>query len=63
LDADKLAYMRVYVSTESHDVRMLKGMFGALVSLSQSHTAISSETERYLETLFDYCQYLIETGQ
>ncbi len=63
MDADKLAYMRVYVSTESHDVRTLKGMFGALVSLSQSNTAIGPETESYLDTLFSYCQYLIETGQ
>ena len=63
MDADKLAYMRVYDSNDSRDVRTLKGMFGALVSLSQNHTAISSETESYLETLFDYCQYLIATGQ
>jgi hypothetical protein len=63
LERDKLAYMRVYDSNDSRDVRMLKGLFGALVGLSQHHTAIAPETESYLETLFDYCQYLIETGQ
>ena len=63
LDADKLAYMRVYDSNDSRDVRTLKGMFGALVGLAEHHTAIATETESYLETLFDYCQYLTATGQ
>ena len=63
MDADKIRYMRIQSENDSENVKAVKWQFCGLVSLSRNHTAITDGIQGALEILFDYCQYLIETGQ
>jgi hypothetical protein len=63
MDADKIAYMRVQSDADSQSVKAVKWQFCGLVTLTCNHSGIAGGIQGALETLFSYCQYLIETGQ
>ena len=63
MDEDKIRYMRIQSENDSESVKAVKWQFCGLVSLSRNHAAITDGIQGTLETLFDYCQYLLETGQ
>ena len=63
MDADKIRYMRIQSENDSESVKAVKWSFCSLVTLSLNHPAITEGIQGTLETLFDYCQYLIEAGQ
>jgi hypothetical protein len=63
MDADQIRYMRIQSDDDSPAVKVIKWHFCGLVTLGINHPNIASELQGTLETLFNYCQYLIETGQ
>lgn len=63
MDADKIRYMRIQSENDSESVKAIKWQFCGLVTLACNHSGIAEGIQGTLETLFDYCQYLIETGQ
>ena len=63
MDADIIRYMQIQSENDSQSVKAVKWQFCGLVTLSLNHTAIADGIQGALGTLFNYCQYLIETGQ
>jgi len=63
MDADKIRYMRIQSENDSDNVKAVKWQFCGLATLACNHSSIADGIQGALETLFDYCQYLIETGQ
>jgi len=63
MDADMIRYMRIQSEDDTDAVKAIKWQFCGLVTLGQNHPALVSDIQGALIALFDYCQYLIETGQ
>ncbi len=63
METDKIRYMQLQSDEDSESVKAVKWQFCGLVTLSRNHSSIAAEMQGTLNTLFDYCQYLIETGQ
>lgn len=63
VDADMIRYMRIQSGNDSESVKAVKWQFCGLVTLACNHSSLADGIQGTLETLFDYCQYLIETGQ
>lgn len=63
MDADKIRYMRIQSENDSESIKAVKWQFCGLVTFTANHPAIASSLQSALDTLFDYCQYLIKTGQ
>ena len=63
MNADKIRYMRIQSEDDSDNVKAVKWQFCGLVTLACNHSSIADGIQGALEILFDYSQYLIETGQ